>query len=269
MGWCPQRQADRKEGDNMSTAPSGWQNPKTNWVPPDVPLAPDFNRIEGNISAIETGTRSLDPAQAPSGNEGSLRQILSWLANRIKAITGKANWYEAPAITLQEASDGINEAKAAATMAQNTADLAVDAGLVVEAALPVEDAEPEQVQTAFGPAVQFAPDKTQAVTFCRRWPFNGRALAMEVVLSASTASGGAFVVQVDWQVNGGTISTVKRTVTPGSTTNLYTADLGQIIPAASLPAGALVTFTLSRLGADEADTHPGNLLIYHCRLKRG
>ena len=84
----------------MSTAPSGFQTPKTNWQPADVVQPSDLNRIEGNINAIEQGARTLDQAQAPSGNAGSLRQILSWLANRIRAITGMANWYDAPPTTL-------------------------------------------------------------------------------------------------------------------------------------------------------------------------
>lgn len=84
----------------MSTEPGGWSEPKTNWAKEDVPLHPDFNRIEGNISAVETGERTIDPAQAPTGNAGALRQFLDWFANRLKAITGAANWYDPPAITL-------------------------------------------------------------------------------------------------------------------------------------------------------------------------
>ena len=84
----------------MSTAPSGFQTPKTNWQTADVVQPSDLNRIEGNINAIEQGARTLNQAQAPSGNAGSLRQILSWLANRIRAITGTTNWYDAPPTTL-------------------------------------------------------------------------------------------------------------------------------------------------------------------------
>lgn len=146
---------------------------------------------------------------------------------------------------------------------------AIEDGIVVEAVLPVEGAEPEQVITAAGPAVQFAAGENQSVMFCRRWPFIDEALSVELVLAADQADAGAFVVQVGWQVNGGAVTNVTRTVTPGAHTDLYTADLGEIIPAASLPAGAMVTITLSRLGADAADTHPGDLLIYHCRLRRG
>jgi len=111
VGWRSVGPIDRKEGDNMSTAPSGWQNPKMNWGSPDVPLPPDFNRIESNINAIEQGARTLDPSQAPTGNQGTLRQILSWFANRIRAITGTTNWYDAPPATLSGLNTSLNAHK--------------------------------------------------------------------------------------------------------------------------------------------------------------
>ena len=105
----------------MSTAPQGWQNPKTNWQAADIVHPSDFNRIEGNIQAIESGQRTLDPTQAPSGNQGTLRQMLDWFANRIRAITGGNNWWDAPATTLAaakshiDATSGIHGATSAAT----------------------------------------------------------------------------------------------------------------------------------------------------------
>ncbi|ELK39026.1 hypothetical protein D478_26379 [Brevibacillus agri BAB-2500] len=53
--------------------------------------------VIGTTSAI-----TIDPAQVPTGNTGKLLQILSWFANRIKAITGKANWWDAPVKTLEQ-----------------------------------------------------------------------------------------------------------------------------------------------------------------------
>lgn len=85
----------------MSTTPQGWQTPKTNWDSKDPVGVSDLNRMEGNPLAIETGDRTLDPAQAPSSNTGTLRQILSWFANRIKAIMGTTNWWDAPPVTLK------------------------------------------------------------------------------------------------------------------------------------------------------------------------
>jgi len=89
-------------------APSGYQTPKTNWAAGNVPAASDFNRIEGNIQAVEEGSRTIDPAQAPSSNSGTLRQLLDWFANRIKAILGTTNWYDTPPATLQDAKDHFN-----------------------------------------------------------------------------------------------------------------------------------------------------------------
>ncbi len=94
----------------MGTAPNGYQTPKTNWAAGQIPTASDFNRIEGNIQAIEEGQRTIDPAQAPSGNSGTMRQILDWLANRIKAILGTANWYDSPPTTLQATKNHIDAA---------------------------------------------------------------------------------------------------------------------------------------------------------------
>lgn len=82
------------------TAPTGWKTPKTNWASGDVILPEDVNRIEGNINAIEQGSRTIDPNQTPTGVAGNLRNFLDWFANRIRAITGTTNWWDAPAATV-------------------------------------------------------------------------------------------------------------------------------------------------------------------------
>lgn len=46
---------------------------------------------------------TVDPASAPTGNAGTVGQLLGWLANRIKAITGAANWWSTPPTTLAAA----------------------------------------------------------------------------------------------------------------------------------------------------------------------
>lgn len=92
------------------TAPQGWQNPKTSYSAEDVLTPEQFERIEGNAYATELGARTIDPSQAPTGNVGTLRQFLDWLANRIRAITGKTNWYDAPDTTLAAAKQHIDAA---------------------------------------------------------------------------------------------------------------------------------------------------------------
>jgi|GEM_PF-6253302 len=86
----------------MSTPPDGWQAPKMNWNSGNNPNPTDFNRIEGNPNAIENGNRTLDDSQVPGSDEGTLREILDWMCNRIKEITGETNWYDNPSKTLQQ-----------------------------------------------------------------------------------------------------------------------------------------------------------------------
>lgn len=52
-------------------------------------------------------TPTADPTQAPAGLSGKLSQWVSWFTNRIKAITGTTNWYDAPPTTLTTANSHI------------------------------------------------------------------------------------------------------------------------------------------------------------------
>lgn len=65
--------------------------------------ASTLDHPDGSVTDAKIGSRTIDQAQAPSGSSGLLTQLLSWLANRIKAITGKNNWYDAPDTTLAAA----------------------------------------------------------------------------------------------------------------------------------------------------------------------
>lgn len=57
-----------------------------------------------NMDLIDAAlTPTADPTRVPTGLTGRLSQWVSWLTNRIKAITGKSNWYDEPATTLEEA----------------------------------------------------------------------------------------------------------------------------------------------------------------------
>lgn len=65
--------------------------------------------VEGKMTAgmhneLLAPTESLTVSQttAPTGNTGTISQILGYLANRIKAITGKTNWYDVPSKTLED-----------------------------------------------------------------------------------------------------------------------------------------------------------------------
>ncbi|HAY21396.1 MAG TPA: hypothetical protein DCY27_04360 [Desulfobacterales bacterium] len=59
---------------------------------------------DGAATDAKIGNRTVDPLLAPASSTGTLTQILSWLSNRIRAITGKTNWYDNPATTLEAAN---------------------------------------------------------------------------------------------------------------------------------------------------------------------
>ncbi len=54
----------------------------------------------GTVSDANLGDRTVDDSVAPAGNTGTLTALISGLANRIKAITGGANWRANPGTTL-------------------------------------------------------------------------------------------------------------------------------------------------------------------------
>lgn len=73
-----------------------------------------------NNAATDTkiGNRTITDTVEPTGNTGTLTNLLSWLGNMIKAITGKASWRTAPAITLEKANDEIAALKTATAEGQ-------------------------------------------------------------------------------------------------------------------------------------------------------
>jgi len=66
--------------------------------------------LNENFDAIDEAlTPSVDDTVAPAANvpKGKLSGVLGWIANRIKAITGKSKWYEAPSINLETVAQHI------------------------------------------------------------------------------------------------------------------------------------------------------------------
>ena len=65
-----------------------------------VLINPDIGANE--ITDVNIGNRTIDQGiAAPDSTTGTLTQLFSFLAKIIKAITGKANWYDAPVKTLE------------------------------------------------------------------------------------------------------------------------------------------------------------------------
>lgn len=69
------------------------------------------NAPPNSVNDAAIGSRTPNQSQAPtSPGTGTLTQLISWLANRIKAITGKTNWWDIPPTTLQAAKTHMDEA---------------------------------------------------------------------------------------------------------------------------------------------------------------
>lgn len=70
----------------------------------------DIAVMNENLDALDAAlTPSISSAVTPTrfSSEGKLEAVLGWLANRIKAITGKSSWQFAPAVTLEECNEHI------------------------------------------------------------------------------------------------------------------------------------------------------------------
>lgn len=81
-----------------------WSTPKTNWDSVGPVTNADMNRIEGNAQYLKDtldGDYTINPAEPTPSNVGTIPKLFGWLAGRIKAITGKTNWYDAPSSSLE------------------------------------------------------------------------------------------------------------------------------------------------------------------------
>lgn len=66
-------------------------------------LNENFDEIDGAL------TPSVLAATAPgSSSRGKLQTVIGWLANRIKAITGKSSWQSDPTVNLEQCAEHIN-----------------------------------------------------------------------------------------------------------------------------------------------------------------
>lgn len=75
-----------------------------NFKKPDGADTVDINDINGNMDTIDDAlTPTADQTQVPSSTKPAKISLwLSWITNRIKAITGKPNWYDAPDASLAD-----------------------------------------------------------------------------------------------------------------------------------------------------------------------
>jgi hypothetical protein len=70
--------------------------------------AATLDHPDNSVTDAKIGTRSITDTTAPAGTAGTLTTLLGRIGNMIKSITGKSNWYTAPATTLEAANTHAN-----------------------------------------------------------------------------------------------------------------------------------------------------------------
>ena len=68
----------------------------------------DIGVLNDNLDMLDEILTPTVADAEPDGNKGKLSLVLGWFANRIKAITGKGSWRDAPAVTLEECGNHIS-----------------------------------------------------------------------------------------------------------------------------------------------------------------
>lgn len=81
---------DNVADGSLGVTPSGYSG---NPIPSNIPTADTTGTDLGGLLINQAIT-------AAYANSGTLAQVISWYAKVIKGITGKTNWYEAPAATI-------------------------------------------------------------------------------------------------------------------------------------------------------------------------
>ncbi len=59
---------------------------------------------DGECTDVKIGNRTVDQSLASPANTGALTDLLSWMAGRLKAVTGKSDWKTAPQTNLENAA---------------------------------------------------------------------------------------------------------------------------------------------------------------------
>ncbi|MEK5414506.1 hypothetical protein [Paenibacillus sp. FSL L8-0708] len=85
----------------------------------------------GSASDTVIGNRTIADTTAPTGDTGTITTLLGWLANMIKAITGKSSWRTAPATTLEAANTHMNNSDMHTSAAEHTKLAGIQAGAEV------------------------------------------------------------------------------------------------------------------------------------------
>jgi hypothetical protein len=90
--------------------PDGWKP----GVGGNTPVTHEaLEHIETGVYELHNGEITPDQTKTPvSPGKGTIFNLFNWFANRIKAITGKANWWDAPAKSIEQLNNAIESHEA-------------------------------------------------------------------------------------------------------------------------------------------------------------
>lgn len=141
---------------------------------PEASNTVNIDDLNYNADAIDSAlTPTANPATAPSGN-GPYKLVnwLGYIANRIKAITGKTNWYDAPDLTLASVKTHVDATSAHNATAAATANRMMVRDSNGRAKVAAPSASDDIAQKAQADAVQ-ANLATHAADFTLQIPYAG------------------------------------------------------------------------------------------------
>lgn len=122
----------------QTTSNYGFKKPGANDTADITQMNPNWDTLDQKLHEVEQaasappgantvsddaiGERTPDQTQAPATpGTGKIGQLVSWITNRLKVITGKANWWDAPTKSLEEINSDV-----AAHKADNTKHISVN-----------------------------------------------------------------------------------------------------------------------------------------------
>lgn len=129
----------------------------------------------GSATDAVIGNRTISDTAAPTGDSGTVGTLFGWLANMVKAITGKSNWRTAPATTLEAAKAHADDAVRHITAAERSDWTAKEtlAGAQSKADGAQAAAVTAAAADAAGKVAAHAADGVKHITAAERTSWNG------------------------------------------------------------------------------------------------
>jgi Pectate lyase superfamily protein/Right handed beta helix region/Putative Ig domain len=203
----------------------------------DTRLSDQRVPIDGSVTDAKIGNRTATDIAPTNLGPGNLSQWLGWITNRIRTITGKANWWTDPATTLE----------AAATHAANTSNPHSTTAAQIGALTAVDWASPGAIGATTPNAVAATTVTASGLQRCTNTTVSTSTTTGAMVVSGGVGIGGA--------VNVGGLSTLNtmRVGTSGSTLSRIFTATSTSFNNVAVGANASTTTTLAITGITTSD----------------